>query len=67
MEQFNILRFAFSANLKISCVSKLVYVTYSVLWRKKLLLVKKVVVLSIALIFPPFLPNNEYFIHFSIT
>jgi hypothetical protein len=62
MEQLDILRCAFSANSKISFVSKLFCVAYSVLWGNQLL-----VFLSMALISSPFLPISEYFIHFSIT
>jgi hypothetical protein len=51
MEQLDILRCAFSANAKISFVSKLVCVAYSVLWRNKLLLVKKVVFSTIIFLF----------------
>jgi hypothetical protein len=58
MEQLHILRCAFSANAKISFVSKLVCVAYSVLWENQLLLGKKIVFLSMTLIFPPFLPNS---------
>jgi hypothetical protein len=67
MEQLHILRCAFSASAKISFVSKLVCVAYSVLWENQLLLGNKIVFLPITLISPPFLPNSEYFIHFSIT
>jgi hypothetical protein len=63
MEQLDILRCAFSANAKISFVSNLVCVAYSVLWENQLLLGKKIVFLSMTVI----LPNSEYFIHFFIT
>jgi hypothetical protein len=66
MDQLDILCCAFSANAKISFVSKLVSVAYSVLWENQLLLGKKIVFLSMTLISSPFLPS-EYFIHFSIT
>jgi hypothetical protein len=64
MEQLHILRCAFSANAKISFVSKLVCVAYSVLWEKNQLHpVKTVVFLPITLISPLFfLTVNTLFI-----
>jgi hypothetical protein len=63
MEQLHILRCAFSANAKISFVSKLVCVAYSVLWENQLLPVKTVVFLPITLISPLFfLTVNTLFI-----
>jgi hypothetical protein len=63
MEQLHILRCAFSANAKISFVSKLVCVAYSVLRENQLLPVKTVVFLPITLISPLFfLTVNTLFI-----
>jgi hypothetical protein len=54
MEQLHILRCTFSANTKISFVSKLFCVAYSVLWENQLLLGENIAFLSMTLISPLF-------------
>jgi hypothetical protein len=66
MGQLDILRSNFSANAKISLVSKLVCVAYSVLWENQILLGKKIVFLSMTLISPLFFLTVNTFIHFFI-
>jgi hypothetical protein len=63
MGQLDILRCDFSANAKISFLSKFVCVAYSVLWENQILLAKKIVFLSMTLISPFFfLTVNTSFI-----